>query len=404
MSTLAPRVGHACGSPGQTFRQRGQVLILFVMGATVIFVIGAIVVDIGLWVTERRKAQAAADFAALAAATQLGNPNPFADAQVKGLEFARRNGYDDGDPKIEVRVIPNINGDPDQVQVEIEEHGGSLFADIFGITKMDVGATAIGKYVPPQPGQGWALFANNQACNRGNPPIDIPGDDSRIDGATHSNGGIRIRGTGNVFNGPLNWVCPGGLDDGGGNTHPNASQIGRQTPPINLTWADIQPYCTQNFGNVDVGSESRLWAGGSSSSNQLNDNVICANGDLSLNHDNTQGNVTFAATGKITISGQDNVLNPFPALPAAPFGLNKLLFFSPAPPTVARDAIEMNVTGGTYRGYIHAPNAEAEISGKFSRIDGSFVADTIRVGDGDFHFDATGFKGPNPPPNIHLED
>src|SRR5438552_19203264 len=88
-------------------RERGQMLILFVMGATVIFVIGAIVVDIGLWVTERRKAQAAADFAALAAATQLGNPNPFADAQVKGLEFARRNGYDDGDPKIEVRVIHN---------------------------------------------------------------------------------------------------------------------------------------------------------------------------------------------------------------------------------------------------------------------------------------------------------
>src|SRR6059036_1578922 len=100
--SLAPCVRHACGSPGQTFRQRGQVLILFVMGATVIFVIGAIVVDIGLWVSERRNAQAAADLAALAAATQLdpNNPNAVSDAQAKGLDFAQRNGYDHTDPDI----------------------------------------------------------------------------------------------------------------------------------------------------------------------------------------------------------------------------------------------------------------------------------------------------------------
>jgi len=383
----------------------GQALILFVMGATVIFVIGAIVVDIGLWVSERRSAQAAADLAALAAATQLRDPSdPNAAAIAKGLDFAKRNGYDpDTNSDIQVRVNPDLSSDT--VEVEIEEHGGSLFAGIFGITSMNVGATAIGKYVESPPGPGWALFGNNQDCNRGNAVLDIPGDDSRFDGATHSNGSIRIQGGGNVFAGPLNWVCPGGLVDQGGNTHPDASQIGRQTPPINLTWADIQPYCTQNFGNVDVGSEGRLWARGSSSSNQLNDNVICATGDLSLNHSDTQGNVTFAAQGKITISGQDNVLNPYPALPASPFGLDKLLFFSPAPPTVARDAIEMNVTGGTYRGYIHGPNAEVEITGYGNvLIAGSVVADTIRIAGDDHRFDASGYPGPKPPPNIHLED
>src|SRR2546422_4823372 len=111
--SLAPRVRHACGSPGQTFRQRGQVLILFVMGATVIFVIGAIVVDIGLWVSERRSAQAAADLAALAAATQLdpNNANAVPDARVKGLEFAKRNGYDDADSDIDVQVNPDLGNE-----------------------------------------------------------------------------------------------------------------------------------------------------------------------------------------------------------------------------------------------------------------------------------------------------
>jgi hypothetical protein len=399
MSTLAPRVGHACGSPGQTFRQRGQVLILFVMGATVIFVIGAIVVDIGLWVTERRKAQAAADFAALAAATQLGNPNPFADAQVKGLEFARRNGYDDGDPKIEVRVIPNINGDPDQVQVEIEEHGGSLFAGIFGINSMNVGATAVGKYVPPQPGPGWALFANHPDCDR-NDALDYPAQDTTVDGVTHSNATIRISGKDNTFNGPVNWVCPGGLDvQGTGNVYPNATQVGAQTAPINLTWADIP--CTVTFsGDVAIESQPSLWASG----DRLNDNVICAR-NLTLDHDNTQGNVTFAAQGNITITGQNNDLRPFPRLPAQPPGLDRLLAFSPASPSVARDAIEINAGGGTYRGYIHAPNSEAEITGYQNvLIAGSVVANTVRIAGDDLIFDSTGFKGPNPPPNIHLED
>src|SRR5438128_9609044 len=89
-------------------RERGQVLILFVMGATVIFVIGAIVVDIGLWVSERRNAQAAADLASLAAATQLRNANPSGDAQVKGIDFAKRNGFDHADSNVDVWVTPDI--------------------------------------------------------------------------------------------------------------------------------------------------------------------------------------------------------------------------------------------------------------------------------------------------------
>src|SRR5437870_11564900 len=81
-------------------RERGQVLILFVMGATVIFLIGAIVVDIGLWVSERRNAQAAADLASLGAATQLHNANATGDAQAKGIGFAKRNGFDNSDANI----------------------------------------------------------------------------------------------------------------------------------------------------------------------------------------------------------------------------------------------------------------------------------------------------------------
>ena len=379
-------------------RERGQVLILFVMGATVIFVIGAIVVDIGLWVSERRNAQAAADLAALAAATQLRDPSdPNAAAIAKGLDFAKRNGYDTADSRIRVDVFPDLGNDT--VKVEIEEHGGSLFAGIFGITNMDVGATAVGKYVPSPPGVGWAIFADHPDCDR-NDALDYPAQDTTVDGVTHSNATIRISGKNNTFNGPVNWVCPGGFDvQGTGNVYPNATQVGAQTAPIDLTWADIP--CTVTFsGDVAIESQPSLWASG----DRLNDNVICAR-NLTLDHDNTQGNVTFAAQGNITITGQNNDLRPYPGLPPNPFGLDRLLAFSPALPSVARDAIEMNVTRGTYRGYIYAPHSEAEITGYQNvLIAGSVVANTVRIAGDELVFDSAGFKGPNQPPDIHLED
>src|SRR5437867_11565923 len=51
--------------------ERGQALILGVMALTVVFVIGVIVVDVGLWVSERRGAQKDADATTLAGAYEL---------------------------------------------------------------------------------------------------------------------------------------------------------------------------------------------------------------------------------------------------------------------------------------------------------------------------------------------
>src|SRR3990172_5917562 len=58
----------------KTDGEGGQALILAVFLMTVVFVIGAIVVDVGLWVSERRGAQTDADFVALAGAWELLDP------------------------------------------------------------------------------------------------------------------------------------------------------------------------------------------------------------------------------------------------------------------------------------------------------------------------------------------
>ena len=119
---------------------RGQALILWILAATVILVMGAIVVDVGLWLTERRRAQGAADFAALAAATELKNSD--AATVAKGLEFAKRNGFDDADSAVEVQVDPNYA--PDMVQVTIKQGSPMFFSGIFGAGAFDIGARAVG--------------------------------------------------------------------------------------------------------------------------------------------------------------------------------------------------------------------------------------------------------------------
>jgi hypothetical protein len=123
--------------------ERGQVLILWILVFTVILVMGAIVVDVGLWLTERRRAQLAADFAALAAASELRNSASAAEA--RGLEFAARNGFENVPNEVEVDVNTPYNGDPDMVEVTIKQGSPMLFAGIFDAGAFDIGARSVGR-------------------------------------------------------------------------------------------------------------------------------------------------------------------------------------------------------------------------------------------------------------------
>ena len=124
----------------------GQILIGAILFFTVFFVIGVIVVDVGLLLTERRRAHSAADLAALAAVPSLYSNE--AEAVAAGLDYAERNAYDDTDPDVWVTVnIPPSSGnhldDSDFVEVIVEQTSPALFLSIFGITPGKVGARAV---------------------------------------------------------------------------------------------------------------------------------------------------------------------------------------------------------------------------------------------------------------------
>ena len=73
--------------------ERGQALIIFILAATVIFVMAAIIVDMGFWLSQRRGAQSDGDFSVLAGAqAYLSNNNNTAGAFAAAVAWAEKNG------------------------------------------------------------------------------------------------------------------------------------------------------------------------------------------------------------------------------------------------------------------------------------------------------------------------
>jgi hypothetical protein len=123
---------------------RGQALILFVLAMTVILVIGVIVVDFSLWLTERRGAQKDADLATLAGAMELlqqdfVNPSNNDDAATRAAaedavyDWADYNDLPSADVhnvKVENRNCFGHSPVLDSVRLDAEHHGGPLFISI----------------------------------------------------------------------------------------------------------------------------------------------------------------------------------------------------------------------------------------------------------------------------------
>ena len=124
--------------------EKGQALILFVLFMSVVFVIGVIVVDISLWLTERRGAQKDADLATLAGAQELlqqdfvnpANNNPTAvraDAEAVVYQWVAYNELPVGDVhNLEISDTDCLGPSPvlDTVRLDAEHHGANLFISI----------------------------------------------------------------------------------------------------------------------------------------------------------------------------------------------------------------------------------------------------------------------------------
>lgn len=140
----APACGHVNG-------ERGQALILMVFAMTVVFLLGVLMIDIGLWVSERREAQTAADMAALAGGVELTSLSGGGGVIAKAQQWATLNGYTQGVDGATVQVNYPYNGDSTKVEVNVSKPAPLLFSSIFSVAGLDVGARAVAGQRPGNP-------------------------------------------------------------------------------------------------------------------------------------------------------------------------------------------------------------------------------------------------------------
>ena len=131
----------------------GQMLVLFLLVMTIVFIAGVIGVDAALWHSQRRTAQKDADAAAFAGGLALFVRTDAADitsrATAATYEWGERNGID---APIFTNSTPQVitgcwdsepfDGKPDGVMVDLSGEGASLFSSIWGLATPDVGAHA----------------------------------------------------------------------------------------------------------------------------------------------------------------------------------------------------------------------------------------------------------------------
>lgn len=138
--------------------ESGQVVLMMLFVITLVFLVGGIAVSLGLWVSERRGAQADADFAALKGAWELLDPaGTSADASSAATANFTAND-EQANADIENLTIDDSCfslGEADAVTIDVTHETSPLFGEIFNVVAPVPGAHAkacAGASLSPGPG------------------------------------------------------------------------------------------------------------------------------------------------------------------------------------------------------------------------------------------------------------
>ena len=170
--------------------ERGQALVLMVLLMVSLLGLATLVVDVGSWFRSKRQLQSTADAAALAGAQAL--PNRPGDASGLAQQYATKNASNlaSADYSIGSDLAPN-----DQITVHVTRNAPGLFAKVFGINSVQVGATATAqakmmaqaRYVAPIAVQNTHPMLAGPGC-----PCFGPGNETTLPLKTNAPGGFAL--------------------------------------------------------------------------------------------------------------------------------------------------------------------------------------------------------------------
>ena len=122
-------------------REDGQAIALVVLTLMTLLGMCALVIDVGSWYATDRRAQSAADAAALAAAARLPDAPSTAALNGEGLNRNYSN-FAEGTIGYDISSTAGMGGIPDIVTATAETDAPAIFAKLFGIDSVPVRAAA----------------------------------------------------------------------------------------------------------------------------------------------------------------------------------------------------------------------------------------------------------------------
>ena len=141
-------------SPRRPASRRGAVAVVAALCLIPLLGVLALVLDGGVMMAERRKAQAAADaasFAGVCAMSKAANGDPQAASYAAAFAYAEANGFSNDGENASVVVRPpqspsRFAGDPQSVEVVITSHRPRLFSAAFGVEPLGVSARSVSRW------------------------------------------------------------------------------------------------------------------------------------------------------------------------------------------------------------------------------------------------------------------
>jgi Flp pilus assembly protein TadG len=278
-------------------REDGVVLVLTAICLLVFLGAAALAIDLGSLYGAQRRAQAAADAAALAASHDVAEASQMntAGATVTVNEYVARN---DPGAAATISYPPGTHN----IRVTVNQTAPTFFARIWGQTSENVSASATANANNPAPDA--AVFAADTTCGSTNGIFFTGNSTVTIDGSVHSDGSLTFGGAGTQsITGSASYGGPNGCDASPPNTTVAAGGLWRD--PSDVPWPkDYTPVAgVCNSGEPWVHSSSSSMTFGGNATTALS-GVYCAPSIAFQGSGTYAGNATFIATsGTFSISG-----------------------------------------------------------------------------------------------------
>ncbi len=361
-------------------REGGQMLVLFVLALGVLMGFVAMTVDVGMILHERRSLQNGADAPALAAVADL--PDSPSEAVAAAEDWAKKNGYE-GEDGVTITITTPYNGDPNSIEVVIEEEMPFIFARVLGLESTGVGARAVATR-DGGPGYGPAIFAAGTGC--GDPKeVETSSADIDVVGDIISNGTVKMTGSDIDVEGALAYIC----DNPQLNTGTFTTGLSQVTEPMDWpVYFDYSDFaCDFTIASTDPWEINPSDAPGlydNPSTGLLKSGVYCHVDDIQVSQ-GASGKVTFVSREGVYFTGGPYDLTPYQD--DVLIYAEKLSTYAPCPYQTGQEcqgwddtAVHISTNSFTFEGIIFAPNGKIQFSSSsVESPSGGLYGNTVKI-------------------------